>query len=181
MSGNNDQWARLVLDAVSRLANSPAISWNQAANYAGLPASASCDGETWLVLSSTGIWPVSKPSGWYYSNGATWVYLGVYNPVVTGGNVVVTNFPMSASSGEDSTVEVSLAGVQILSADSTRKGFILTLETGIVYIGIGFMPTTSQYTYRMTNHSVVEKDGFTGPVYAVTENDPKEIYITEMK
>lgn len=177
----NDQWAKSVLDAVNKLANSPSNNWNQAATYTRLPDPTTCSGETWLVLAGTGVWPVNKPSGWYYSNETTWLYLGAYNPVVTGGNVVVTNFPAPGTTGEGSTVMVSPNGSQLLFGDADRKGFVLTLETGIVYIGVGFMPSNSQYTYRMTNNSVVEKDGFVGPIYAITDEGSKEIYITEIK
>ena len=177
----NDNWAQLVLESISKLASSPANSWGQAVNYSGLPDCTTVPGSTWLVLVGTGIWPVNKPSGWYYSTGTDWTYLGAYNPIVTGGNVVVTNFPSAPSTGEGTTIEVSSSGVRILAADNTRKGFVLTAETGVIYIGIGFMPTSSQYTYRMTNNSVVEKDGYVGPVYATADQGSKEIYITEIK
>ena len=181
MAENKDQWAQDVLAALNKVAYSPSITWNQAPNYAALPNPTTCSGATWLVLTGSGIWPLNKPAGWYCSDGVVWAYLGSYNPVVSGGNVVVTNFPQPASIGEGSTEDVSLGGDRILASDSTRKGFVLTVETGVIYIGLGFMPSSSQYTYRLTNHSVVEKNGFTGSVYAITDESPKEIYITEMK
>lgn len=181
MAENKDQWAQNILAALNKVAYSPSISWNQASTYAALPDPSTDSGSTWLVLTSTGIWPLSKPAGWYCSTGETWAYLGSYNPVVSGGNVVVTNFPQPASTGEGLSALVTLDGIRLLAPDSARKGFVLTLEQGIVYIGLGFMPTDSQYTYRMTNNSVVEKDGFTGPVFGIADQVSKEIYITEIK
>jgi hypothetical protein len=181
MAGDSDQWARLVLDALNKIAYSPSNTWNQAINYEGLPEPNTVPGSTWLVLVGTGFWPVNKPSGWYFSNGTSWLYLGAYNPIVTGGNVAVTNFPGPALAGEGSTVVVPTGGTALLETDSSRKGFILTAAVGIVYVGMGFMPSGSRYTYRMTNNTVIEKDGFAGPVYAVAEDDQKEIYVTEIK
>lgn len=89
----NDNWASQVLVALTKLANSPSNTWNQASTYAGLPDPSTCAGSTWLVLQGSGIWPLNNPAGWYCSDGDEWQYLGAYNPVVTGGNVVVTNFP----------------------------------------------------------------------------------------
>lgn len=177
----NDQWASLLLDAINKLAYSPSNTWNQTATYAKLPDCTTVPGETWLVISGTGIWPVNKPSGWYYSDGTVWNYLGAYNPVVTGGNVTVTNFPSPGITGQCSAISVAVTGAtQILLADVDRKGFILTVPNGVVYVGIGFVPTPSLYSFRMTTNSVLEKD-FAGIVYAVAEADPKTVYITEIK
>lgn len=180
MSTAND-WARLILDGVNKLAYSPANSWKQTANYAGLPDPTTVAGETWLVLSGTGIWPVNKPSGWYYSNATSWIYLGAYNPVVTGGNVAVTNFPTPGMTGQCSAVVVPVNGAaQLLLADADRKGFVLTVPDGAIYLGIGFIPTPSLYSFRLTTNSVLEKD-FAGMVFAVAEANPKTVYITEIK
>lgn len=176
-----DQWAQLVLAAINKIAYSPSNTWDQATNYAGLPDPVTCPGSTWLVLTGTGIWPLNKPSGWYISIGSSWSYLGAYNPVVSGGNVVVTNLPIPASQGDCEAINVSTNGEQILSEDSSRKGFILTAPLGIILIGVGFMPSDSKYSYCMTNGYVVEKDNFTGPVYAAAQDDSKIIYVTEIK
>lgn len=182
MTSTSDRWASDILDALNKIAYSPSNTWNQATNYAALPDPTISTGTTWLVLASTGIWPVSKPSGWYFSNGIAWLFLGAYNPVVTGGNVAVLNFPTFGSTGEGFTALIPPdSPSQLLAADDLRKGFILNVSVGVVYIGVGFPPSSSKYSYRMTNHSVAEKDGFTGAIYALAEADPKTVYITEIK
>jgi len=180
MAGDSDQWARYILEALNRLAYSPSNTWEQSATYSQLPDPTTVSGQTWLVLSGTGIWPVNKPSGWYYSDGNQWLYLGSYNPVASGGNVFVTNFPSPATQGVGNTAVIADTQ-EILTRDDLRKGFVLTLEEGLLYIGLGFPPTQQSYTYRMKGYSVVEKDGYTGSVYALSDGNPATIYITEIK
>jgi hypothetical protein len=182
MAGDSgDQWAQLVLEAVSKLANSPSTTWEQAATFASLPNPSTCTGSTWLVLTGTGLWPVSKPSGWYYSDGNSWSYLGAYNPIVTGGNVTVLNWPDLSTTGDGWIETIEDTGTQLLDVDPLRRGFIFNVEVGIIYIGLGFMPTASKYSYRLTNHSVVERNGFMGAVYALADNGTKPLCITELK
>lgn len=100
------------------------------------------------------------------------------------GTVPVTGTftPATSTVGLPSTVSVSNAiPTIILSADPTRNGFVLAVDVGIIYVGLGFIPTSTQYTYRMTNHSIVEKDYFVGVVYGIADTAPKNIYITELK
>ena len=94
----------------------------------------------------------------------------------------IADYSALPAEGTGTTAVVSnTESTQLLAVDNTRKGFILTTEEGIVYIGIGFQPTDSQYSYRMKGHCVVEKDGYRGPVYALADSTPQTIYVTEIK
>ena len=100
------------------------------------------------------------------------------------GTVPVTGTftPALSTIGVSSTVTASnVTATLLLPFSISRLGFVLAVDVGIVYIGLGFAPTPTQYSYRMTNHSIVEKDYFVGNVYALADTSPKDVYITELK
>lgn len=66
------------------LSNPPAIVTpeslisDSAENFDALPDAAGHAGETWLVMSAQGVWPLTlKRKGLYHSNGTDWEKLGV--------------------------------------------------------------------------------------------------------
>lgn len=51
-------------------------------SFPALPAFGDVQGQTYLVETSTGIWPTNNPAGLYYAGPSGWVYLGVTPPEV---------------------------------------------------------------------------------------------------
>jgi len=77
----------------------------QVTTYADLPAAADASGKVYLVTTSTGVWPLNNPAGFYYSNGSVWTKTSGLTGVLTASDVIdnltstVTNKPLSANQG----------------------------------------------------------------------------------
>lgn len=48
--------------------------------YADLPSPSTVSGKIYVVKNTTGIWPLRKSAGFWLSDGATWRYLGDFDP-----------------------------------------------------------------------------------------------------
>jgi hypothetical protein len=101
--------------------------------FADLPAPATVTGERWWVLTSTGVWLVNrKTKGAYYSDGATWSYLGDF-PVTA---VEIGNTP----AGGIAAVNVQ-AAIDELDTEKAPKG-LLTAS--------GLTQATARFLGRLT-------------------------------
>ena len=108
--------------------------------------------------------------------------------LTTGGALRVfdTTATNSSSTGTSTTVSVSTASVQLLAANTARKGFsIVNGGSSTLYVALGFTPTTVIYTMQIGTTAATERyemydSTYTGVVNAIRNSGTSNVYITEL-
>ncbi len=97
------------------------------------------------------------------------------------GSVSVSNFPGVASTAAITRVATSASSVLLLSANASRKGFVLTTEAGSAnYVALAATASVTAYTYLLGAATVLDKSGYTGPVSIIRGSGTGTVQITEL-
>lgn len=97
-------------------------------------------------------------------------------PWIVSGNVTIG----VASTGATTAVTVTTASTLLLPANVNRKGFVVQVSNGTVFVRLGSTSSTALYGYELPRKAIFEKDNYTGDVAAVTALGSVTVYVTEL-
>lgn len=77
-------------------------------------------------------------------------------------------------------VAVSTTVATLSASNSAKTKVIVHNENGTLYVKLGTGATASSYTYRLTNNSAVEIEGYHGEITAIKQTGASQALVTEL-
>lgn len=104
------------------------------------------------------------------------------NPLPISGSVSVSNFPGAETIQATVTnTSVGTSAVTILAANATRRGIIITNESGTLFVKFGSGASSTSYTYRLVANTTVDLDTrYPGVISAVKVSGTTPVLSTEL-